>query len=284
MRDPNRILPAQADAAEAAALVVVETHRRVAAFLKGGQTLAQVDEFIAKQLADQSARSCFLGYRPSRRMPPFPSHACLSLNDCVVHGTAGSVRRPLERGDLLKIDIGVHYRGWIGDAAWTYSIGSPTPENARLMESGKQSLARGVLELRPGNTYAAWARVVQTCVEKEYGFHLVRGLGGHGLFEDGKAALHGPPFVSNTFPAHASEWSDAETPCEPGTLIAVEPMIGMGTGALKSKHGAAPDQLWPEMIADGSWSVHYEHDVLITEAGPRVLTQGLTEMPDVVGV
>lgn len=283
MSSGNRISPAQADAAHAAALVVVETHRRVAAFLKAGQTLAQVDEFIARQLADQGARSCFLGYRPSRRVPPFPSHACLSLNDCVVHGTAGYVRRPLQQGDLLKIDIGVHFRGWIGDAAWTYSFGEPTAQIARLMESGKQSLARGVQELRPGNTYMAWARTVQQCVEQEFGFHLVRGLGGHGLFENGKAALHGPPFVSNTLPQYAGEWPDGMAQCEPGTLIAVEPMIGVGTGELKNKGGAAADQQWPELIADGSWSVHYEHDVLITEQGPHVLTQDLTTLPDVVG-
>lgn len=281
----NRISsPAESDAAYAAAQVVVECHRRIAAFLKVGQTLAQIDKFVGEQIADQRAKSCFLGYSPKRsRLPPFPSHACLSLNECVVHGWHGYVQRPLREGDVLKIDIGVTHQGWIGDAGWTYVFGQPSKQIAMLMEAGKESLRRGIKQLVPGKTYLAWAREVQNCVEKEYGFHLVRTMGGHGLIDGNKPWLHGPPYISNVMPAKTSDWPESQDDCEPGTLIAVEPMLAIGTGELADKPSKLlPYERWPEFIADGTMSVHYEHDVLITDKGNRVLTEGMDDLPDVV--
>ncbi len=174
-------------------------------------------------------------------------------------------------GDLVKIDIGVAYRGWIGDAAWTYSLGAPSPQNRKLMDAGKESLRRGIDALRPGKRLVDWAKAVQTCVESDFGFHLVRGLGGHGYGRK----LHDAPFISNSVPAHRSEWPDSELPCAAGMLLAVEPMIAIGTGRTKTAKGQ-----WPVLTGDGSYSSHHEHDVLITENGPRVLTEGLDELPD----
>lgn len=255
-----------------AALRVVETHERLADFLAHGQTLAQIDAFVARTLEAMSCKSCFRGYRVPR-LPPFPSHACLSVNECVVHGTAGYYTKPLAAGDVLKVDIGVSYRGWIGDAAWTYMFGRPSDEVRRLTDAGKRSLSLGVAELRPGNVYMDWARAVQRHVEEECGFHLIRGLGGHGYGRK----LHEPPFVSNVVPSYPGEWGDANAPCLPGTLLAVEPMIAVGTGRTAQERGA-----WPIYSADGSMAVHYEHDVLITEDGPRVLTAGLEQIDDVI--
>jgi len=264
--------PADADAAYAAAQQVVETHRRLSAWLEPGQTLAQIDRFVADTLAALGCKSCFLGYRVPK-LPPFPSHACLSVNDCIVHGTAASHPEPMAPGDVLKIDVGVVYRGWIGDAAWTYVFGEPSEEVRRLCECGKEGIRRAVETLRPENTYLAWARTLQEHVEDGCGFHLVRGLGGHGYGRK----LHGPPFVSNVVPSLPGEWPDGQLRCEPGTLVAVEPMIAIGTSATEQKRGK-----WPIHTADGSMSVHYEHDVLITEQGPRVLTEGLEEVGDVI--
>jgi methionyl aminopeptidase len=270
---PPPITNAEIELAYAAAQKVVETHRRVAAWLKPGVTLAQVDAFIAKALADLSCRSCFLGYQVPRT-PRFPSHSCLSVNECVVHGTAGSLARPLRQGDLLKVDIGVFHQGWVGDAGWTYSFGEPEPNVRKLMECGKESLRRGIETLRPGNTFLQWAKVVEGYVEGECGFHLIRGLGGHGYGRK----LHAAPYVSNTLPSFPGEWPDSRTACRPGTLVAVEPMLAIGTGDTQQHDGE-----WPVLTADGSMSVHYEHDVLITESGPRVLTEGMDELPDVIG-
>lgn len=258
--------------ARTAGALVVSVHGALAEFLRHGQTLAQIDAFVGRTLESFGATSCFYRYNPGR-MPPFPSQACLSVNDCVVHGTAGYLTRPLEHGDLLKIDIGVKHRGWIGDAAWTYSFGEPSDQNRGLMESGKESLRKGVRQLRPGNTFLDWATVVQRVVEDEYGFHLIRGLGGHGYGR----SLHAPPWISNVVPTFPGEWPDAGLACEPGMLVAVEPMIALGTGQTHQKR-----KQWPIFTADGSMSVHYEHDVLITEEGPEVLTAGLEEIEDVV--
>lgn len=261
------------EAAFKAAQCVVETHRRLAEFIRPGVTLARIDAEVARVLKAMGCRSAFLGYRQGR-LPPFPSHSCLSLNDCIVHGTAGYVQRPLERGDLLKLDIGVVHNGWCGDAAWTYAISGVTPENRRLMDCGKEALRRGIEQLRPGNTYMDWARTVQHHVETECGFRCVRGLGGHGYGRK----LHTPPFVSNVVTTYPGEWAEAFKPCAPGTLLAVEPMLAVGTG----ETAQAPGE-WPIVTADGSMSVHYEADVLITEAGPRDLTEGLSSVPDVLG-
>jgi methionyl aminopeptidase len=134
-------------------------------------------------------------------------------------------------------------------------------------------LAKGIEELRPGNTWLDWAKTVQRVVEDEYGFHLIRGLGGHGY---GKK-LHTSPWISNVVPTHPNEWPDANRVIEPGALVAVEPMIGIGTGEITQGQ-----RQWPIYTADGSNSVHYEHDVLVTSDGPRILTDGLQDVQDVI--
>lgn len=240
--------------------------------MRAGQTLAHIDALVASTLDELGCRSCFLGYRIPRS-PPFPSHACLSLNECVVHGTAGYTLKPLEPGDLLSIDIGVWYKGWVGDAAWTYAIGEVSDEADRLMQAGETSIAEGVKHLAPGQTLMGWATTVQRIVEVDFGFHLVRGLGGHGYGR----SLHAPPFVSN-IPLGPLEWPDGRTVCEPGMLVAVEPMIAVGTPQTENL-----DRQWPVFTADGSLSVHYEHDVLVTADGPDVLTSGLHDLPRVIG-
>jgi methionyl aminopeptidase len=264
-------------AAYDAAQRVVQTHHKVADFLRVGMTLPQIDTFIAQTLDELGCKSCFHGYKPARSTKPrFPSHSCLSVNECIVHGTAGYYTKPMKVGDVLKIDIGVTYKGWIGDAGWTYVFGEMSPLVKRLTDSGKESLRRGVLQLKPGNKFIEWARAVQTHVEKECGFHLVRGLGGHGLFDKlrGKPDLHAAPFISNSMPSYG-DWPEGSMPCEPGELLAVEPMIAVGTGNIVERG-------WPIFTADGSIAVHYEHDVLITENGPKVLTEGLETVADVV--
>lgn len=273
MASPPVRTQADADAARAAARCVVIVHQRLAEWLKVGVKLPAVDQFVAAQLKDLSCQSCFLGYRVGRS-PKFPSHACLSVNECVVHGTAGYYPDAMKPGDVLKIDIGVSHRGWIGDAAWTYVFKEMTDTVKRLTEAGRESLKRGAQALHPKNTYMAWAQTVQRCVEEEYGFHLVRGLGGHGYGRK----LHAPPFVANVVPTSPYEWPDAFLRCEPGTLLAVEPMIAVGTSET-IQHGHE----WPVFTADKSMSVHYEHDVLVTPEGPEVLTADLEKLPDIVG-
>ncbi len=275
MSRPPRISPADADLAFTAAQRVVDIHRHLSKFVREGMTLAQIDAEAARAIDAAGCKSCFLHYKHGK-MPPFPAHTCLSVNECIVHGTPMFYPHKLKEGDLLKLDVGVFYKGWVGDAGWTYSIGPPGEQNRKLMQCGKEALRRGIPTLKPGGMWIDWARAVEPYVEKECGFKLTRGLGGHGI---GFKKLHGPPFVSNVLPASDNNWPDAYERIQPGNLVAVEPMISLTTGQQFS-FDKSP---WPILTADRSVSVHYEADVLVTENGPRDLTVGMSELPDEVG-
>lgn len=259
--------------ARLAARQVVEIHQDLVDFLRPGLTLAAIDCFIAEALRSRGSRSAFLRYQASG-LPPFPSHSCLSVNACIVHGTHTMTEQALEPGDLLSVDIGVVHRGWIGDAAWTYAIAHADPTARRLMQCGREALRRGVAAMQPGRPLVDWARAVQAHAEAECGFHLVRNLGGHGYGR----TLHDSPFISNVVPRNRAEWPDAWTTFKPGMLLAVEPMIAVGTPETFSEPRG-----WPIFTGDRSLSVHYEADVLITEEGPCDLTEGLADLPEIVG-
>lgn len=267
-----RITPAEADLARDAAQRVVDTHRYLVDFLRIGQTLPQIDAFVAQTHQKLGCKSCFLGYRVGRS-PAFPSHACLSVNHCVVHGTAASHEPPLKPGDVLKIDIGVTYRGWVGDAGWTYVFGEKSPRVKALTDCGKQAIRKGVAALKPGAALLDWAKAVGAHVEGECKFHCIKRWGGHGYGRK----MHAPPHILNAVPDSFDEWPDAFIKLMPGNLLAVEPMIAVGTGETVQRGNQ-----WPVYTADGSLAVHYEHDVLITSDGPEVLTAALDELPDVV--
>lgn len=265
--------PHHIEAAKAAASRVCLVHEALADYLEAGRTLTDIDAFVSQTLTKLESTSCFYRYRiPGQR--PFPSHSCLSLNDCVVHGTHLDVIRPLREGDVLSIDIGVLHNGWIGDAAWTYGIVDVSDSNRRLMAVGIDSLRRGIDAMQPGRPLIDWARAVQECVETEAGYSLVRGLGGHGY---GKT-LHAAPFISNVVPTTPNEWPDAFQTFKAGQLLAVEPMLAAG------QHDVMVDlEAWPIRTVDGSMTVHYEADVLMTESGPDVLTADMFNLPDLVG-
>lgn len=261
-----------AQAAARSAEKVVQTHFAIVERLKAGITLEEVDRAIGEILTSLDCVSCFKGYQVGR-LPPFPNHACLSVNECVVHGTSVAYRKPLKPGDILSIDVGIAFEGWMGDAAWTYAIEHASEDDAKLMDSGKASLRAGLEHVKPGRPYAAWANTVQETVERDYGFWCVRGLGGHGYGR----TLHGPPYISNVGPSF-SPWPEAFDLWKPGTLVALEPMNAAGTGATVggTKH-------WPIYTKDGSRSVHYEADILVTADGHKNLTEGMWGLPDVVG-
>ncbi|MEI6076601.1 MAG: type I methionyl aminopeptidase [Verrucomicrobiota bacterium] len=221
----------------------------VVAFIKPGVTTRQVDFFAAERIKHYQAKSAFLGYRK------FPAHTCLSVNDEVVHGIGSD--RELKFGDIVSVDVGVMYEGFIGDTARTVAVGGCGVAAQRLLDVTEQSLFLGIAQAKPGNRVLDISIAVQQYVE-QHGFNVVREFVGHGVGR----SMHEEPQVPNF-----DEGKKTSPKLKPGMTIAIEPMVNAGGAAVKIlKDG------WTVVTKDGSLSAHFEHTVLITDGEPEILT------------
>jgi methionyl aminopeptidase len=187
----------------------------------------------------------------------FPKTLCTSINQEIVHGIP-SKKRVLREGNLVSVDVGVHYEGLHADSATTIGVGEISPEAERLLAVTQESLAAGIAAARIGNHVGDIGHAVQTVAEGA-GFGVVRELVGHGI----GARFHEEPQVPNYgVPKRGPRLLE-------GMTIAIEPMITMGNPATRT----LPDK-WTVVTADGSLSAHFEHTVAITANGPRILTAG----------
>ena len=228
--------------------------REVAAAVRPGITTREIDEFAASRIRHHGARSAFLGYRQ------YPCHMCISVNEQVVHGLAGD--RRLQFGDLVSLDVGVVYEGFVGDMACTVAAGGCELPAQRLMDVTERALYEGISRALAGNRVADISRAIQTCVETN-GFSVVREFVGHGVGR----SMHEEPQVPNFVDGKSSPR------LRPGMTLAIEPMVNAGSPAVRQlKDG------WTVVTQDGKPSAHFEHTVLITEAGPEILTC-LEKMP-----
>jgi methionyl aminopeptidase len=221
----------------------------VAAFIRPGITTREVDDFAAGRIGSYGAKSAFLGYRK------YPCCICISVNEQVVHGLAGP--RRLEFGDIVSLDIGVFYQGYVGDTAKTVAVGGCDVRAQRLMDVTEQALAEGIAQARPGNHVADISRAVQDYVEGN-GFSIVREFVGHGV---GKQ-VHEEPQVPNFV-----ERGQPSPRLRPGMTLAIEPMVNAG-----SPQVVVLSDGWTVVTKDGQLSAHFEHTVLITEAEAEILT------------
>jgi methionyl aminopeptidase len=220
----------------------------IAGYIKPGMTTRQVDEFAAERIKSYGGRSAFLGYRK------FPCHTCLSVNDEVVHGLAGN--RELRLGDIVSVDVGVLYKGFIGDTARTVAVGGCGVVAQQLMDVTERSLYEGIAAAVAGNRVTDISRAVQTYVEAN-GFSVVREFVGHGVGR----SMHEDPQVPNFVDPKMNH------KLRPGMTIAIEPMVNAGRPEVKIlKDG------WTVVTQDGSLSAHFEHTVLITNGEPEILT------------
>lgn len=220
----------------------------VCAYVKPGYTTRQVDEFAAKRIESYGAKSAFLGYRK------YPCHLCLSVNDQVVHGLATDVR--LEFGDIISLDVGVVYNGYIGDTARTVAVGGCSVQAQRLMDVTEQSLYFGIAQAVDGKRVVDISRAIQRHVESN-GYSVVREFVGHGVGR----SMHEEPQVPNFDDGKKSPKLAA------GMTIAIEPMVNAGRPEVKIlKDG------WTVVTRDGQLSAHFEHTVLITKSEPKILT------------
>jgi len=221
----------------------------IAAFVRPGVTTRQIDNFAAERMREYGAKSAFLGYRK------FPCHTCLSVNDEVVHGIASE--RELKFGDIVSVDVGVTYHGFIGDTARTVVIGGCGVAAQRLLDVTEQSLHLGIAQARPGNRVLDISLAVQRYVEAN-GFSVVREFVGHGVGR----SMHEEPQVPNF-----DDGGKNSPKLKPGMTIAIEPMVNAGRPEVKIlKDG------WTVVTQDGSLSAHFEHTVLVTDGEPEILT------------
>jgi len=231
-----------------ACVLAAKVLNEVAAFIQPGVSTRQIDNFAADIIRAHGAKSAFLGYRK------YPCHTCISVNDEVVHGLAGD--RLVKFGDIVSLDVGVFYRGFIGDTAKTVAVGGCSVAAQRLMDITERALYEGIAAALPGNRVTDISRAVQQYVESN-NFSVVREFVGHGVGRK----MHEEPQIPNFVDRNSDQ------KLRPGMTLAIEPMVNVGSANVKIlKDG------WTVVTQDGSLSAHFEHTVLVTENQPEILT------------
>jgi methionyl aminopeptidase len=232
--------------------IVARVHQSFRQGIRPGISTWELDELAAEIIHSNNAKSSFLGYRG------YPANICTSINEELVHGIPNQTR-VLQEGDIISIDVGVFYRGFVGDSGWTYAVGDIDPGAEQLLRVTEESLSAGIEAIRSGNCVLDISAAVQNSVEPS-GFHVVREYTGHGV---GRSMHEGPQVLN-----YVSDDTDGKVALSPGLVIAIEPMVQMGTWrteTLKDK--------WTVISEDHSLSAHFEHTVAVTNKGPEILTR-----------
>lgn len=219
------------------------------AIVPGKTTPKQLDAISARIIEESGGVPSFLNYRG------YPAATCLSVNDVVIHGIPTDV--PLQEGDIIDLDVGVCINGWHADAAWTYPVGTISPEAKRLLNVSKESLFQGIAKAKIGNRIGDIGAAVQKYVESN-GYSVVRDLVGHGIGR----TLHDEPRDVPNFGKPGTGALIKE-----GLTICIEPMVNAGTYEVITM----PDQ-WTIKTKDGKLSAHFEHTIAVTRDGPDILT------------
>lgn len=236
--------------------IVCEILVELGAAGRAGATTWDLERLSEDLAAKKHARPAFKGYLG------FPCCLCSSINDEVIHGIP-SKKRKLKEGDLLKLDFGVFFRGYVGDAAITVPIGRVSPEAQAILDATRQALHVGIEQGRVGKRVGDIGHSVQRFVEAR-GYSVVRDFVGHGV---GKQ-LHEQPQVPNFgLPSTGMRLM-------PGMTIAVEPMVNAGTYKVE-----VLDDDWTAVTLDRRLSAHFEHTILITRDGPEILTRPPDQAP-----
>jgi len=237
-----------------AAQINDEVLRTIREAIRPGVTTAELDKIAYSIIVRHGGTPAFLGYPPGSKHP-FPATITVAVNEELVHGIPGP--RVLKEGDIISIDCGTVYKGFVADAAYTAPVGRISPEAQRLLEVTEQSLYIGIEASVPGNHVGDIGHAIQTFVEG-HGMNVVREYGGHGVGR----AMHEEPHIPN--------WGKPGrgVKLRPGMTFALEPMVMLGspkTRVLKDR--------WTVVTADGKLCAHFEHTVAVTENGPLILTK-----------
>jgi len=222
------------------------------ALVTPGVTTAELNE------AFEAVHKKYAVYSPFKNYPgpyPYPASICTSVNEELVHGIPG--KRKLQEGDIISIDCGTVYQGFVGDMAVTVAVGEIDPKTEELMAVTKQALEIAISKMVPGNTTGDIGYAVQTYIEGQ-GFYITRTYTGHGV---GRKMHEGPQVPNYGKPGRGMRLRE-------GMTIALEPMVLVGTGST-----SVNEDQWTVASADGSLTAHFEHTVAVTTNGPQILTE-----------
>ncbi len=228
--------------------IVAEALEIMAGAIRPGLKTIQLDRLAERHIRRQGGLPAFKGYRG------FPASICASINEEVVHGIPGL--RRLQEGDIISIDVGVKYKGYFGDAAATFPVGSISEEAKSLIEATREALEAGIRQTREGNFLSDISHAVQSCAENR-GFSVVRNYVGHGIGSE----MHEEPQVPNFGPPGRGPRLSS------GMTLAIEPMVNTGTWQVET----LADE-WTVVTRDGRLSAHFEHTVAIVGGYPEVIT------------
>lgn len=235
-----------AEAGRITALALLEVEKAV----RAGVSTWELDKIAYDAITSMDAKPAFLNYNG------FPKSICASLNDVIVHGIP-SKNVILKEGDIISVDIGAVYEGFVGDMARTFPVGEISEEAKNLIEVTKQSFYEGLKFVKDGNRLNQVSKAIgDYAIERGYG--VVRDYVGHGIGRK----MHEDPAVPNY------DTGRSGVRLRRGMVIAIEPMINIG-----SEETLLADDGWKVSTIDGSLSAHYENTVAITEDGPRILTK-----------
>jgi methionyl aminopeptidase len=243
MREGGRILAAVLD--------------RVSESVKAGTSAAQLDKLARELIFSSGARPSFLGYKPGGAGEGYPAALCVSVNEEVVHGLPVK-DKIFSEGDIVKLDLGVEFKGMNTDATVMVGVGKVSGAAEKIMRVAKECLEKGIEKIKPGASLNEYGRAVERCAS-ENGFAVVRDLVGHGVGR----AVHEPPQVFNY-----ADKRMKKIILEEGMTLALEPMVNEGTSEIT----LAGDG-WTYITADGKLNGHWEHTVVVTKDGCEVLTK-----------
>ena len=219
--------------------------------IQPGVSTADLNAAAEEVLKKHGCYSPFKGYS----QPPYPASICTSVNEELVHGIP-SKKRVLREGDIISVDCGTVFEGFVADSAMTFAVGKISPEAKRLMEITEGALVAAIDKMRVGNRTGDISATIQNNVESR-SLHVTREYTSHGVGRQ----MHEGPMVPNFGTAGTG------MPLRPGMTIAIEPMVLVGTHETRTLR----DQ-WTVVSADKSLTAHFEHSVAVTEGEPLILT------------
>jgi methionyl aminopeptidase len=243
--------PAELQIMREAGRINATVHATVRELLKPGVSTYELNAAAEEVLKKHGCFSPFKGYGH----PPFPTSITVSINQELVHGIP-SKNRKLKAGDIVSVDCGTVFDGWVADSAFTAGVGTISPKAQELLDVTEGALKAGIDKMRIGNRTGDVSAAIQNYVESR-GFHVTREYTGHGV---GKQMHEGPQVPNYGKPGSG-------LPLKAGMTIAIEPMVLVGTPETR----VLPDQ-WTVVSADGSLTAHFEHSVAVTEGEPLLLT------------